>query len=592
MVPDTLEKASSGVEANAATGRAFLQAWLACAAFYFPIFWISTSLVRSARGLVRLVFFGGRLTGARLSPFSAYLIVGFPRNPGNAHPQWAYPNSAWMVLVVVLVAVLLVMLVAKQHRLLDGLALGTLGNTALVMELSPRVLASRHFPGVWPTFSAVVYIAVLAIGLRWMITGWPASESLRSYHGRVTILASVFVLLPLLLFCGLRFSSGFFVSWLEVLVTPAAIGAVVVSLWPVRKPREPRRNGWKSFSFGLVATCLMIFGIQQGARAIDNARTAAIHQIMAAYPPVDPNAPYPKLFFQKGVNFTVEGPDGYSSAGGRHILESLPQYGVNAVALVPYGFTRRGRSPTVGFGGWERDDQMRVAARVAHARGMKVMLKPAMWDAISLQFQSPEERHIWFEQYQTFLEHYARLATEIHADIFCIGGEFTHLSQYDAQWRPLIAQVREIYPGPLVYAANFGQEFETVKFWDALDYIGLQEYYPLPDDLDASSVMEEVESVQQRFGKPVIFTEVGFSSVKGTNRAPWDDSGSQKIDLGLQVSCYQAIFRVFYAKPWFEGMYWWRIGSDGDGGPQNSSFTPWDKPAMNVVKRWYTEGGR
>lgn len=53
-----------------------------------------------------------------------------------------------------------------------------------------------------------------------------------------------------------------------------------------------------------------------------------------------------------------------------------------------------------------------------------------------------------------------------------------------------------------------------------------------------------------------------------------------------------AVFRAFYDKPWFEGMYWCNVESDGGGGRENGSFTPWGKPAMGVLNRWYTEGGR
>jgi hypothetical protein len=52
------------------------------------------------------------------------------------------------------------------------------------------------------------------------------------------------------------------------------------------------------------------------------------------------------------------------------------------------------------------------------------------------------------------------------------------------------------------------------------------------------------------------------------------------------------IFKAFYAKPWFNGMYWWKVGTNGFGGPEDGSHTPWGKPAMDVVKRWYVNGGR
>src|SRR5439155_5889859 len=128
-----------------------------------------------------------------------------------------------------------------------------------------------------------------------------------------------------------------------------------------------------------------------------------------------------------------------------------------------------------------------------------------------------------FAHYPLFLGHYASLANEIHADVFCIGGEFGHLRQYENQWRRLISRARELYPGPLVYAANFGTEFETVAFWDALDYIGLQEYYPLPDSLDPTAIVRKIEVIHQKYRRPVLFTEAGFPSLASANREPWYD---------------------------------------------------------------------
>ncbi len=48
----------------------------------------------------------------------------------------------------------------------------------------------------------------------------------------------------------------------------------------------------------------------------------------------------------------------------------------------------------------------------------------------------------------------------------------------DARWRRLISEVRERYTGRLTYAANFDQ-YELVTFWDDLDVIGVNAYFPL-----------------------------------------------------------------------------------------------------------------
>jgi len=389
-----------------------------------------------------------------------------------------------------------------------------------------------------------------------------------------------------------------------VLLAPSVVAAFLSSALPVNTSElsPPRHLDWTKIGFGVVATLLLGAGVTWGGRAataaFENARRAESEAAMEELPPIPRDLPYPKIFFQKGVTLTAEFPDVYASEGARRMLEALPRYGVNAVALVPYGFSPRGR-PDVRMPGahsWESDDGLEQLSRVAHARGIKVLLKPSLWleggFPGELEFSSAQDRARWFAEYRRFLEHYARLATAIHADVFCVGTELAKLTPYDQEWRKLIARARELYPGPLVYAANFGTEFESIKFWDALDYIGLQEYYPLPDDLSTDAVVQKVEAVQSKFQRPVIFTEAGFSSYAAPNREPWNDSARGRLAPDAQARCYEAILRAFYHKPYFQGVYWWAVRTNGQGGPEDGSHSPWGKPAMQVLARWYTQPER
>jgi hypothetical protein len=464
---------------------------------------------------------------------------------------------------------------------------------ALLPPLADVVFA-KHV-SVQGALSFILFFAALCFGLRWMLNGWVRS----GYWARVGSLWAGFVALPLLVWGGLRLFEEFDFVPLALpflLMAPSAIATMLASYRP--SSGEPNYVTWKPAAIGMPATLLLALVSGPAGRhlneALARARSARTQAAMAAYPAIPANLPYPKLFFQKGVNYTAEGPYNYDSAGARRMLEAMPPYGINAIALMPYGWSPRGK-PEVhlqGEGGWESDEGMQQLSRVAHAHGITVMLKPAVWEGHNLEFPSPQDRTKWFDQYRIFLQHYARLAKQIHADVLCIGGEFVHLTPYDAEWRKLIAQTRELYPGPLVYAANHGTEFETITFWDALDYIGLQEYYSLPDDLSTNALVEKVEAVQQRFAKPVLFTEVGFPSLEGANRQPWDDNGRRKVSLAAQASCTEAILRAFYNKPWFQGMYWWRLETNGSGGPQDASHSLWKKPALDIVRQWYAQGGR
>jgi len=50
----------------------------------------------------------------------------------------------------------------------------------------------------------------------------------------------------------------------------------------------------------------------------------------------------------------------------------------------------------------------------------------------------------------------------------------------------------------------------------------------------------------------------------------------------------EALLRVFYHKPYFQGGYWWAVRTNnGQGGPEDGSHSPWGKPAMQVLARWY-----
>lgn len=305
----------------------------------------------------------------------------------------------------------------------------------------------------------------------------------------------------------------------------------------------------------------------------------------------------PKGFFHKGVNFTAERPDRYDSERARRILTGLVDFGVNSVALVPYGWCRKD-SPEIRFSGtrsWERDGAIEDLTRLAHACGMKVLLKPQIWVRGGfpgdLAF-SASDLDAWFSTYETFLRHYAALAQHTGADLFSTGVEFVRLSRHEQRWRRLNAVARELYGGPLVYSANWGDEFESVRFWDELDYIGLNNYYPLPDDLSAGKVVAKAEKIHERYHRPVIFPEAGFPSVKAPHREPWSSERNREASLTEQARCYEAVFQAFYHQPWFHGVYWWKIGSNGRGGGADNSHTPWNKPAMDVLARWYRGGAR
>ena len=321
-------------------------------------------------------------------------------------------------------------------------------------------------------------------------------------------------------------------------------------------------------------------------------------------------------FFFRGVSFSQEGwgaaPGALVSSEAAEQLRQIRDLNADAVALVPYGFMRSASDEGVSYvDTGETDEDMIEAGWVAHQLGMKVMLKPQLWVGGGqftgqIHFDRDSDRARWMRSYREFILHYARLAEVEHFDLLCIGNELEGVSSDEAAWRDMIRDVRSVYHGPLTYAANWGKEFFAVRFWDALDYAGLNNYYPLAsapsadaNDLKpgADALASKLEAFSGQWRKPIVFTEVGYPSVHGAAVEPWIHDASRGLSGAEQAACYEAILRAFAGHPWFRGMFWWKWPSDGRrGGRTDGSYTPMGKPAAGVIRDWYTrmagEGAR
>ena len=298
--------------------------------------------------------------------------------------------------------------------------------------------------------------------------------------------------------------------------------------------------------------------------------------------------------------------DALGSAFSDTSLERLKATNTEWVAFVPAWYQLQYNSPQLTpTSKTPTDDSLIHAIQRAHELGFKIMLKPHVdlsegsginWRG-EIDFPNEAGWRAWFESYTAFILHYATLAQQQQVELFCVGTELTNAaSWHEALWREVIQRVRGVYRGPLTYAANWNEEYQLVKFWDALDYAGLDPYFPLSEQ-DVPTLAElrtgwlthlpEIERWQQQINKPVLFTEIGYKSVVGTAKTPWADTASP-INLELQRNCYQALLELFWSKPWFYGVYWWHWGThEKMGGPEHRGFTPQNKPAQALVTEWY-----
>jgi len=291
-------------------------------------------------------------------------------------------------------------------------------------------------------------------------------------------------------------------------------------------------------------------------------------------------------------------------------MTPVQSVGAGWIAVVPYAFTRPGTSQLRyhdSDGRWwgETPHGTAETIRTAHQAGVSVMLKPQVyipggWTG-ALDFATDPEWQEWETGYTKYITHMALIADTTHAEMFCIGTEFNNaIHKRTSYWKNLIAQIKTIYHGKLVYSSNW-DDWDKVPFWSDLDYIGLGGYFPLVEAETPSTtklceawkpIKERLRQYSEEQKRPILFTEFGYLSVSGCGWRNWElEQGikSRPINEQAQANCFDALFTTFFNESWWAGGFLWKWFPNGQGheGYPERDYTPQGKLGEVVVKKWY-----
>lgn len=312
--------------------------------------------------------------------------------------------------------------------------------------------------------------------------------------------------------------------------------------------------------------------------------------------------------FHRGMNLAHlhERGWGYGSDRARAQLDALYAMGVRDIALNPFAYVSSTSATELRWGGDATltTDDLRTAVRDAHDRGMRVMMKPHVWSRSFLAGAgNPDIRMdaaswtAWFASYTRWAVHNATIAAETGCEWLCVGLEFTGATLANpGAWARVAEACRAVYRGKLLYAANWYEEGARFTDWDAFDAIGIDAYFPLAgDSVDAlaASWAPHLDAIAAYAGgRPVIFAEAGYRALAGATAEPWDGRGGAE-DPALQARAYEALLRACTARPWFQGVYWWKWFTDPTGEPAAygiggavDPFVP-TEPARRVLEAWF-----
>ncbi|MCC6808269.1 MAG: hypothetical protein IT381_12675 [Deltaproteobacteria bacterium] len=290
----------------------------------------------------------------------------------------------------------------------------------------------------------------------------------------------------------------------------------------------------------------------------------------------------PDADYTKAVDEIVE-------TGATHIslIVVYFQETVTSTTIAP----RKGYTPSVA--------NIRKTLKHAKQKGLAVMLFPIVhittrgpgdWRG-KLR---PDDWDLWFGQYTVFIGEMARLAAEAESEFLVVGSEYVTTETMRDRWLKVIAHVRAIFTGKLLYSANW-DHFDPVSFWDAVDVAGVTAYHKLTaNNLDPNvtdmvnawdPVKRRLRQFQKRIGRPLVITEIGYPTLDGANAYPWDETRGVAIDMEEQRRCYEAFTRAFEKEPAIFGLYFWIWF--GPGGPQDRGFSPRGKPAATVIRDFF-----
>jgi hypothetical protein len=251
-------------------------------------------------------------------------------------------------------------------------------------------------------------------------------------------------------------------------------------------------------------------------------------------------------------------------------LEEIRGLGAGWVAIHPYaaihpdGTVRRGR-------GDASTSRLAEPIRLAHEAGLKILIKPhlAYWGSPfswrgDIAFEDAADWERFFSSYGEWIVSLAR--TTHGADGFVVGTELDRTLGFESEWRGIVERVRSVTDVPLTYAANWS-DYDQVPFWDAVDVIGIQAYFPLVDaPTDDEQILREAWQARMRdlhayselHNRAIVFTELGYSRAFRAAVEPWSSHTDGDDAAMEQERCMRLALAAIDAEPSVLGAFLWK----------------------------------
>lgn len=253
-------------------------------------------------------------------------------------------------------------------------------------------------------------------------------------------------------------------------------------------------------------------------------------------------------------------------------LREIKPLGVEWVAIHPYAWV--GRDGEIRSKKASEMTYLAEAVWRTRSEGVELFWVPHLgyWGSFewrgSIDFH--QDQAAWrrfFDGYRAFIVDQARFAQANGVKMFAVGLEYEATTHHEAEWRRILREVREVYQGVVVYSANWDR-IDAVPFWDAVDVIGVQAYYPLSDqaypdraaiEKGWSAPLAHLAELAQRHHKPVLFNEIGYDLSAKAATEPWLPSTRESAEnRALRRRLMEVALEKLEKEPFLLGMFWWK----------------------------------
>ena len=173
----------------------------------------------------------------------------------------------------------------------------------------------------------------------------------------------------------------------------------------------------------------------------------------------------------------------------------------------------------------------------------------------------PRDRAAWWQQLSRAARRRWRAWPRASGSrVLSVGSELSTLdgAADRAAWAATVAAVRRVFPGALIYSGNWDHYprrrhlrprrrrrpvrlLRARRAGRAVDRRRLTRGW--------RDLRVELERFFARPRPPIVFTELGYRSIRGAAAAPWDEGAPGTVDLDEQRRCYEAFRRVWHDAP-------------------------------------------